>query len=74
MTFALRANVLNDFHHTDCTFNPLVSPFMLVFILDFTVFYSLTVKYEATNTVFYLVWCTLLHIENDVEIFPVHYT
>ncbi len=26
------------------------------------------------NTIFYQVQCTLLYIENDAEIFPVHYT
>ncbi len=26
------------------------------------------------NTIFYQVQCTLFYIENDAEIFPVHYT
>ncbi len=26
------------------------------------------------STVFYQVWCTLFYMENDAEIFPVHYT
>ncbi len=29
---------------------------------------------EKELNVFYQVWCALFYIENDAEIFPVHYT
>ncbi len=29
---------------------------------------------ESLTTIFYQVKCALFYIENDVEIFPVHYT